>query len=257
MGLTNVKYISDKIGQKFIDYRPYHSFEQLHAKVMEKGSGLNSRALQALSLVGAATFPDHPKVGNERDFYYEYLSLPAFNTDLPISIKEQFRPLDEYSENESFISLAMVRGIQTGQGWARAEIVDESGSAGVFTNQNTNLEVGQMYAMLISNNRISRYVSVNDLVNDKGGDFQDFIEAKSFPDVPEGMLRVVSFNARVTKAGKKMANVVLCDEFKNLTDALVFPSQFMKCFARMGEGKVVDVKFGRTKEGTLFVDNVL
>jgi hypothetical protein len=38
---------------------------------------------------------------------------------------------------------------------------------------------------------------------------------------------------------------------------LVFPQQFMKAYTRMREGQVVDVVLKETKEGTLFLDNVL
>jgi hypothetical protein len=68
---------------------------------------------------------------------------------------------------------------------------------------------------------------------------------------------VVAFNIRITKKGARMAEVVFANEDKELTPALVFPRQFMMAYTRLREGMVVDVKFGETDDGTLFVDNIL
>lgn len=257
MGLANIKYISDKSGNRLIEHRPFKDYAELFEKTDEKGSGLTKRMLESMNKVGAAVFEDNPRHGDEKKSYYEYLNLPAFNTDLPLAMKEQFRPLDEYSETESFVTVAMVRGMKSGPGWTRAEIVDETGSAGVFTNEHSNVEAGQMYVMVISGNRIARYLSVNDLLDDKGGDLQEFLEADGFPDIPDGMWRVVSFNTRTTKAGKRMANAVFSNAKKELVGALVFPKEFMRAFTHCREGAVVDIVFGETEDGAYFVDKVL
>jgi DNA polymerase-3 subunit alpha len=257
-GLSNIKYLSGKTAYSLLDKRPFASYNELYETVMTKGSGLSTRVLQALNAVGAATFEDHPRTGNERDNFFEYLNIPAFQTkDLSPVVKAQFRPLDEFSPDETFVSMGMVRGIKTGPGWARIDIVDETASAGVFTGEHTQIETGQMYVFLISNNRVSRYVTVEDLTNDKGEDFQEFLEATSFPDVPEGMLRVVSFNSRTTKAGNRMADAVFCDEHKNLQAAMAFPQQFMKAFVTCQPGAVVDVQLGRTKDSAVYIENIL
>jgi hypothetical protein len=172
-------------------------------------------------------------------------------------MKMQFRTLDEWTEDDAFVCLGMVRGIKSGPNWTRAEIVDETGSAGVFLGEHTPLEPGQMYVLLISRNRVARYMTVNEVVEGAEGDFIEFLHATSFPDVPEPMLRVVSFNIRITKKGARMAEVVFANEKKELIPALVFPKSFMKAYSRLREGAVVDVKFGETDDGTLFVDNVL
>ena len=256
-GLSNIKYISGKVGNRLLEHRPFADYNSLYETVMTKGSGLSTRVLQALNAIGAAAFEDNPRTGKERENFFEYLNIPAFETpDLPPVVKAQFRPLDEFSPEEAFVSMGMVRAIKTGPGWSRIEIVDESGSAGVFTNEHTKIESGQMYVFLIANNRVARYMSINDFAKDDG-DFVQFLSSMSFPDVPEGMHRVVAFNSRTTKAGKRMAEVVLCDEGKNLTPALVFPGQFMKAYSKMKEGAVVDAVLKQTKEGTLFVDNIL
>jgi DNA polymerase-3 subunit alpha len=258
MGLSNIKYISGKIGQRLLEQRPFRSYNELYEIVMTKGSGLSTRTLQALNAIGGAAFGDNPRTGNERDNFFEYLNIPAFQTqDLPPMMKAQFRPLDEFAADEAFVSMGMVRGIKTGPGWARVEIVDESGSAGVFAGEHTPIESGQMYVFLIANNRVARYISVADLVENKGDAFEEFLEAQSFPDIPEGMFKVVAFNSRTTKAGKRMAEAVFCNEQKELIPALIFPGQFMKAYSMCKEGAVVDVQFKETQDGTRFVENVL
>jgi DNA polymerase-3 subunit alpha len=257
-GLSNIKYISDKIGSRLLAARPFENYAHLEKVVLQKGSGLNTRVLQALNSIGGASFPDNPKRGNERDFFYEYLNIPAFQTqDLHPKIKAQFRPLDEFSDSETFVSMGMVRGIKTGPGWARVDLVDETGSAGVFTSEHNAIEQGQMYVFLIANNRIARYITIKDLVDDKGGAFQEFLEATDFPDVPPSMVRVVAFNSRVTKAGKKMADAVFCTGDKELQSAMVFPQMFMKGYSRCREGQVLDIVFGETDNGAVFVDKIL
>jgi DNA polymerase-3 subunit alpha len=256
MGLSSIKYISDKVAKKIVDARPFNNYAHLYEVVMTKGSGLSTRVLQSLNAIGGAAFEDNPRSGNERDNFYEYLNLPTFAADLPESVTSQFRPLDEYSEHDAFVCMGMVRAIKTGTGWARAEIVDETGSAGVFTNENNQIEPGQMYVFVVARNRIARYITVSDLVEDKGGTFQEFLEAEAFPDIPDEMAKVVAFNMRITKAGNRMAEVVLSDNQKNLTPALVFPQKFMQAYSNMQEGSVVDVALGETDDGTLFVDRI-
>jgi DNA polymerase III alpha subunit len=258
MGLSNIKYISGKIGSRLLDARPFTNYNHLYETVMTRGSGLSTRTLQALNAIGAAAFEDNPKTGNERENFFEYLNIPAFETkDLPPVMKAQFRTLDDFSQDESFVSMGMVRKIKTGTGWSRIEIVDETGSAGVFAPEQTQIETGRMYVFLISNNRVARYVTVETLVDDEGGDFQEFLEATSFPDVPPGMFRVVSFRTRTTKAGKRMADMVVCDEDKNLENVLVFPQMFMRAFSRCKEGAVLDIKIGTTQDGANFLENIL
>lgn len=257
-GLNDIKFISGKITNKLMESRPYGNYEHLCDVSRTKGSGISSRVLDSLNKVGAAAFSDNPRTGNERENFFEYLAIPAFEQkNLPPKMVAQFRPLDEFSSEESFVSMAMVRGIKTGPGWARIELVDESGSAGVFTSEHTTIETGQMYVFLIANNRVARHITVDELVNDEGGKFQEFLETTSFPDVPEGMYRVVSFNGRTTKAGKRMADVTFSDEHKNMITALVWPSNYPMAHTKCREGAVLDVKFQELDGGGYAVQNIL
>lgn len=256
-GLANIKYLSTLTAPRLINRRPFGRYRELEAAVLEKGSGLNTRMLQALNAVGAAEFQDNPLRGDERENLFEYLSVPAFKgTELPPKVKMQFRPLDDFTPDETFVVSAMVRKIKTGPGWARLDLVDESGSAGVFTDENTMISTGDMYVFLISNNRVSRYIPVDDVMTSDSS-FAEYLLADGFPDVPEGMQKVVSFKTRTTKAGKKMADGVFCDEHKNLTSAMIFPQQFHKAFGKCKEGAVVDIMFSQTDSGAIFVQNIL
>lgn len=256
-GLSNIKYISGKTGSRILDHRPFRDYNHLYDVTFTKGSGLTSRTLQALNAIGAAAFGDNQLTGQERDNFFEYLNIPAFETkEIPPKVRAQFRTLDEYSEQGAFICLGMVRGSKSGPGWTRIEIVDETGSVGVFTNEHHTIESGQMYVFLIADNRISKYIKVEDF--DMNGDnvIEKFLNANKI-NVPDGKFRVISFTSRVTKAGAKMATVVVSDNYKNLTSALVFPKSFMRCFALLREGQIVDIEFKETQEGNLFVSNVL
>jgi DNA polymerase III alpha subunit len=115
-----------------------------------------------------------------------------------------------------------------------------------------------MYALLIANNRVARYASVDELSAGSGGTFRDFLEADGFPDIPDEMWKVISFQTRKTKAGKRMANVVLAKNDKSMIPAMVFPQTFMRAYSDLKEGNVVDVDLKRTNEDDAwFVDRVL
>lgn len=254
-GLSDIKYLSNITATRLVALRPFNNYQELYDKVMQKGSGLSSRALQGMNAVGAACFPDNPKRGDERSNFFEYLSIPAFEVrDLSPRIKDKFRPLDEYTENEAFICMGLVRKVKVGKGWVRIDVVDETGSAGIFTDENTPIEAGSMYVLLVSNNRVARFITVDDIVSGKGGGFAQFLALDSLKDVPDGMMKVISFKTRTTKAGKKMANVVFSDNSKSLYSALAFPGKdFMKIYSRCKEGAVVNVTFKRTDDGTPFI----
>jgi DNA polymerase-3 subunit alpha len=256
-GLGDVKYISGNTGGKLLEYRPFVDYQHLHDKVMEKGSGLNSRVLMALNAIGGASFPDNPKNGKERNNFYEYLNIPAFETkDLPPRVKAQFRPLDEFAEKGCFSVLGMVRAIKRGTGWSRIEVVDETGSAGIFHTDNTLIEPGNMYAMLVADNRVARYASMDDLTGDGKNTFVNFLWERQYPDLTDNFYKVVSFQSRKTKAGRNMANMVVCDADKNMMSVLVFPGNFHKVYSKCIEGSTAGIYFGETDDGTAFVKDV-
>ncbi len=257
MGLTNIKNIADNAANRLIAARPFQSFEHLKEVGEVKGSGITKRVIASLDYVGAAVFDDNPRRKDHRDYFYEYLNIPAFTqAELPPKVKNQFRPLEDYSDKGAFLILGLAKSITRKNGWARVDVMDESGSAGIFADENTSIQTGQMYAMLVAENRIARYMSVAELLGETSNVLSEYVFSDSFPDVPPGMYKVVSFQKYVTKAGKKMAYVVFADEEKNLTRAMAFPSMYTKAFASCVEGRVITVDFGRTEDGSVFIKNL-
>jgi len=255
-GLSNIKYVANSAA-KLIEYRPYANYLELEEKVKEKGSGLTSRTLGALNKVGAAAFSDNARRGDEREFFYEYLQIPAFETkQVPPRVKLQFRDIDEYEEKGAFSILGMVRDVRRGRGWAIVDVLDETGNQGVFHTEHTPLEKGQMYAMLVADNRIVRYAPMDDLKGTSDNTYIQFLWKKDLPDVTEGFYHVVAFQSRKTKAGKNMATLVVADAEKNMSSALVFPQQFTKAYSKCREGSVVMAEFKVTDDGAVFLENV-
>jgi hypothetical protein len=144
----------------------------------------------------------------------------------------------------------MVKNIKRGTGWARAEIVDETGSAGIFTDENTLIEPGNLYVFLVADNRIARFATIQDVVEFKESTFIDFLYAKDYEDLTDDMVRVISFKPRTTKAGRKMASAVVAGANKALKSVLIFPNDFMQAYSKLKEGAVVSIDYGHLKDGT-------
>jgi len=202
-GLAEVKFISDSIANKILEKRPFKNYAEFIEKSSKKGSGINSRAISALNAIGGAAFDDNPRQGNEKENYYEYLGIPTFNIDLPPRIKAQARPIEEFDELGSFVMFGMVKNIKRGTGWARIELVDETGSIGLFHHEQTQIETGQMYFILVGDNRIARYIKVSDIGPDSKDLFVDYLYRKQY-DLADNEYIVVNFTPYKTKAGKMM-----------------------------------------------------
>jgi DNA polymerase-3 subunit alpha len=254
-GLAEVKFISDSIANKIIERRPYASYEEFVQKASAKGSGINSRAVSALNAIGGAAFEDNPRSGKEKDNYYEFLGIPTFNLDLPPRIKAQARPIEEFDDLGSFVMFGMVKSIKRGNGWARVELVDETGSIGLFHNEQTQIETNQMYFILVGDNRISRYIKVSDISKDSNDIFVDYLYRKEY-DLAENEYLVISFTPYKTKAGKMMSHIVMTDKDKNLTRAIAFPTMYKISLAKMREGMKCQVILSKLDDGTLNIKEI-
>lgn len=253
-GLKNIKYVANG-AYKLVEYRPFRDYAHLADKVFEPGSGLTKRTLGALDAVGAAAFPDNPRRGNERDNFYEYLQIPAFEDKrLPPRVQNQFRDIEDYSDSEVFCILAMVRNIKRGEGWARVDVLDETGSVGIFADEQTPMEKGQRYAMLVANNRVARYAPLDELNGQSKNTFVQYLWKKDLPDVTEGFYHVVSFQSRKTRAGKMMADMVIADDTKEMIPVLVFPQAFMSAYSHCKEGTTVMMQLKQTEDGSVFLE---
>jgi DNA polymerase-3 subunit alpha len=255
-GLGEVKFISDSIANKIIDQRPFKTYAEFIDKASKKGSGINSRAISALNAIGAAAFEDNLRSGNEKDSYYEYLGIPTFNLEgIPPRIKSQARPIEEFEDLGSFVMFGMVKSIKRGNGWARIELVDETGSIGLFHTEQTQIETGQMYFILVGDNRIARYVKVSDIDPTGSNSFVDYLYKKQY-DLDEDEYIVVDFTPYVTKAGKTMSHIVLSNAQKELTRVIVFPTMYKMSLAKMREGMKCKVVLSTLDDGTLMVKEI-
>jgi DNA polymerase-3 subunit alpha len=254
-GLAEVKFISDSIANKIIEKRPYESYKDFIEKSSKKGSGINSRAISALNSIGGAAFDDNPRQGNEKDNYYEFLGIPTFSLDLPPRIKAQARPISEFDDLGSFVMFGMVKSIKRGNGWARVELVDETGSIGLFHNEQTPIETNQMYFILVGDNRIAKYIKVSDIDPKSTDIFVDYLYRKEY-DLADNEYTVVNFTPYKTKAGKTMAHIVLSDRDKNLTRAIVFSSMYKIALAKMREGMKCQVILSKLDDGTLMIKEI-
>jgi DNA polymerase-3 subunit alpha len=254
-GLSAIKYISDNIASKYIDARPFSSYKQLEEFTFGKGNGVNSRALQALRLVGAATFDDNPRNDDEiKENLYEYLNLPEFNVSIPQHYHAFINDVEEYEEKGSFILMGMIKGIKRGKGWSRVEILDKTGSTGIFDEEQSVIEAGRTYIILASDNRIVTAIPADEIKGSQTG----LIKILNFRMLPykEDELFVVSFKPRVTKTGKKMASLVLADGARDLHSVTVFPTAFSKAYMKIDEGNAYKFSLGKTKDGTTIMEDV-
>ena len=254
-GLTGIKYISDNIAKKYIAARPFNSYKELEEFTFGKGNGVNSRALSSLRLVGAATFPDNPRNDNEiRENLYEYLNLPEFNISVPAHFHAFINEAEEYEEKGAFILMGMVKNIKRGKGWSRVEILDKTGVVGIFDDEQTAIEPGRTYIILASDNRITSAIPVDEAKGSDNG-IVKFLNYKQLPYTDDEMY-VIAFKPRVTKAGKKMAYLVLADTARELHSVTVFPTQFPKAYMKIKEGNAYKFEFGKTKDGTIIMNDV-
>jgi DNA polymerase-3 subunit alpha len=254
-GLSSIKFISDNIANKYLAARPFGSYKELEEFTFGKGNGVNSRALQALRLVGAATFEDQPRNDEEvRENLYEYLNLPEFNTSIPQHYHAFINDVEEYEEKGAYILMGMIKNIKRGDGWSRVELLDKTGSTGIFDEANTTIEAGKTYIVLASDNRIVTAIPADETK----GNLSGLIKILNYRQLPykDDELFVVSFKPRVTKAGKKMASLVLADTNRDMHSVTVFPTAFPRAYMKIDEGNVYKFSLGKTKDGTTIMEDV-
>jgi DNA polymerase-3 subunit alpha len=254
-GLTGIKFISTNIAEKYIAARPFTSYKQLEEFTFTKGNGVNSRALNALRVIGGATFSDQPRNDAEiKENLYEFLNLPEFNITIPSHYYAFIQDVDSFEEKGSFILMGMVKAIKRGTGWSRIEILDKTGSVGIFDEEATTIETGRTYLVLANDNRIVSAIPVDEIKGSSNA-LVRFLGYKQLPYKDDEMF-VVSFKPRITKAGKKMASLTLADTSRDLHSITVFPTAFPKAYMNIEEGKAYKFSFGKTKDGTITLEDI-
>ena len=254
-GLSAIKYISDNIAKKYIDARPFSSYKELEEFTFTKGNGVNSRALNALKLIGAATFSDNPRNDEDiRQNLYEVLNLPEFNVTLPAHYHAFIKEIEDYDEKGSFVIMGMAKSIKRSKGWSRVDFLDKTGSVGIFDEEQTTIETGQTYLVLVNDNRILSAIPV-DQIKGSSNALVKFLNYKQLPFTDEEMY-VVSFKPRTTKAGKKMASLTLADTSRDLHSVMVFPTSFAQAYMKLEEGHAYKFTLGKTKDGTVILEDI-
>jgi DNA polymerase III subunit alpha len=255
-GLSAIKFISDTIADRYITARPFASFKEVEEFTFTKGNGVNSRALQAMNAIGALTFPDNPADAVKvKENLYEYLNLPEFNMPVPQHYYAYINDIEEYEEKGAFILMGMVKSIKRSKGWSRVELLDKTGSVGIFDEENTIIEAGRTYIILANDNRVVSAIPADE-IKDSKDPLIKFLNYKMLPYKDDEMF-VVSFKPRVTKAGKKMGSLTLADAGRELHAVTVFPTSFAKAYMNVEAGNVYKFTFGKTKDGTVIMEDVV
>jgi DNA polymerase-3 subunit alpha len=255
-GLAAIKWLSEGVANKIIAQRPFESKEQFKKFAGQKGSGINSRAVEALDLVGALTFEDNPRdEAKVRENLYEYLNLPELNTSVPQHYYAYIDLVEDFDEQNVFVLLGIAKNIKRGKGWSRVEIMDSTGVIGIFDDEETKIEPGRTYLILAGANRISEAIPIDELKDYKDNPLIKFLNYKQIPFANDEHF-VLSFTPRVTKAGKRMANMIVADSSREMTAVTVFPTMFSTGYMKCQPGKVAKINFGETKEGTITLKEV-
>jgi len=257
VGLSSIKWISDGVSSKIMAYRPYKSYQEFSTLASKKGSGINIRAVQALNAVGALAFPDNPRQESVvKENLYEYLNLPEFTTSVPPHYYAYIDDIEDFDETDVHIIMGVVKNIKRGKGWSRVEIMDATGMLGVFDEEETKIEQGKTYLFLVGANRISEAIIVDEIKNFSTNSLVKFLNYKSLPYGGEEYY-VLSFKPRVTKAGKKMAHMIVANSDREMKPIIVFPRQFSEGYMKCEPGTVTKMTFGKSEDGSLVLNEVI
>ena len=255
-GLSSIKFISDKIASRYIKGGPFASYKEIEEFTFTKGNGVNSRALSSMNLVGALTFPDNPRDDEKiKENMYEYLNLPEFNIQIPQHYHAHITSTDEFDEKGAYILMGVVRSIKRGKGWSMIDILDPTGSVGVFDEEETTIEAGRTYIILVGSNRIVEAIPVEEIRESKSA-LVRFLNYKQLPYGQDEQF-VLSFKPRITKAGKRMGTLILVDSNRDLLSLVVFPTTFAKAYVGLQEGSAYKINYSINKEDDLIFQEVV
>lgn len=203
MGLSAVKYISDKSAEKIIARRPYDSYQMFRNVVFEKGSGINTRMAKALDAIGAIRVPG--KTYDERVVkanYFEYLGIPNFDdTTINSNMRSRITALEEFSGNDIAVVLGVVQEIVSKNGWTRVSVVDETGQGSFFVSKPDEVKKGSRYLFLADGNSLVDKIDLAEY--DDKHPIAKFLNGKMTSGI-----WVVGGSFRTTKSGKPMATIV-------------------------------------------------
>ena len=257
-GLGSLKYISkDKGAPKILMNAPYGSYKNLLHFAGEKSSGINTRMIDSLNMVGAAAFKDNPLRGDESDYFYEYLNIPKFKTgSISPHMRSQITSCEDFDTKGCAIYLALVKEIKRGKGWSRVDFIDETGTMGVFHNEHTTIEPGQMYLILVADNKILRFIPIDEISKRFDDPVVRYLNAETI-NIESDKHIVMAFYSMTARSGKKYAHCVLSDNQKNLKKILVFNKEYPKGLGYLKNGAVVKVSLDKTDTDDLYLKEII
>lgn len=253
LGLTNIKYCGETVARNVLLHRPFRDYAHLKEVVETRGSGLNKRMLESMDLVGAASFPDNRKRGDESKHYYDILNIPSFaQMKLEPHIEHQLAETDDFGEVGVFMMRGLARSLLKKDTWARVDILDEVGSVSVFCDPETKIETGKMYLFLIADNSVIRAVDLEKVKPGTNSPFVKYLYGET-PEVPEDYYYSLAFMPRKTKAGKMMGKIVAVDSIGQVHSILVWPSDFDMAKGSCAVGMTWKFPIGEKDDGTRFL----
>ena len=186
---------------------------------------------------------------------YEYLNLPEFNMQVPQHYHAYLSTVDDFDEKGAFIMMGVVRSIKRGKGWSRVELLDNTGSVGIFDEEETTIEAGRTYIILVGSNRIVQAIPVEEIRENKS----TLIKFLNYKQLPYGNDEhyVLSFKPRITKAGKRMASLIVADSGRDLKSMIVFPSSFARAYVDINEGNAYKINYSLSKDEDLIFQEVI
>ena len=151
--------------------------------------------------------------------------------------------------------MAMVKSIKRGNGWSRVELVDDTDSIGIFHSEGTQIEPNNMYIFLVGDNRIHRYVTIEDVVDRKSDPFIKYLYAKEIP-ADTNQYGVIDFTPYRTKANKMMAHMIISTNDKRLRRVIAFPKNYTVVLGKMRPGSICEPIIEKLDDGTTYVKEV-
>lgn len=258
-GIGNIKNWADVTASRIVSKRPFKNYEHLVQTFAVKNSGINSRGLNALNMIGAAAFDDNPRRGDESDYYWEYLNIPKFkNSHVPDHIQSKINDIEDYDEESFMVFMAMPSKVKRGQGWSRVEFVDETGRVGLFDKEESEISMGQMYLIGALGNKIVTYISIDDLIEHLDNP-QSAFEKYLVDDmkIPEGQFYILSFQRKLTKQKKIMGYLTVVDSDGEVGTILCFSKMFPKVHSNATEGSIVTLSVTELKDGGYCVNDII
>jgi len=255
-GLNAIKWVSDGISSKILERRPFYTYKEVREYVFTKGSGINSRALDAMNAIGAVTFPDNPRDEEKvKSNLYEYLNLPEFNFEIPAHYYAYVSDINDFDESGTFIFLAVAKKIKRSTGWSRIDFMDKSGMTGFFDVEDSLIETGKTYIILVGGNTINKAIPVDDLDSYKNDPLIKFMNLRSLP-IDQDEYYVIHLRKKITKAGKKMGYLIAADCNRSLYNIVAFPVIYPRAYMLCEEGKTVKLVTKKVDDKTIALEDI-